>query len=72
MDSIEPTLLVRSDESLAVEPENRRMCARPAPRDLARAEVACVELLLFVQLDMILENSRRRFGDSEDEIEVRS
>jgi hypothetical protein len=72
VDCVDAVLAVLDDESLAVEPESLGSCPWPAPKDLARLEIAFAELLVWVKLDKIREKSRRRFLDSDDEIDDRS
>lgn len=76
LDSVDAVLFALDDESPAVDPESRGSGSCSNPMNLARLEMAWVELLLLllllVKLDMIREKSLRRLLDSEDEIEVRS
>ena len=68
VDAVDVLLVVLDALSLAVDPESRGICPCPAPKDLARVEMACADSLLCVKLDNIREKSRR-WRDSHDEIE---
>ena len=45
VDSVDAVLVALEDEPLAVDPERRGTCPCPTPKDLARVDMACVELL---------------------------